>query len=238
MRSVLLVVAVVGCGARVTNDLVSDVRPDLDDTSVTDSSRPSDSRVDCCGEPEVGDASSNRVAAPVITPSGGSYECPMPAIEMLTATPDANIHYTWDGTNPTLASPRYAGPFALWRSTQLKARAFRDGFAPSEVVTVNYTIKLVDDPPPPPTFLPPGGVYSTDPTVTLSSGAAATICYVNGGSYSVPLCGDDGACRGSALTYSGPFVAPLSVFGTKVVAQACIPCRGRSIEVSATYQRE
>ena len=41
--------------------------------------------------------------------------------------PDAEIHYTLDGTAPTAASPLYTGPFAINRQQRVTAAAFRDG---------------------------------------------------------------------------------------------------------------
>ena len=41
--------------------------------------------------------------------------------------PDAEIHYTLDGSAPTPASPVYAGPFAINRQQRVTAAAFRDG---------------------------------------------------------------------------------------------------------------
>ena len=48
-------------------------------------------------------------------------------------TEGAAIHYTLDGTEPTEASPRYAGPFRVDASCIIRARAFRDGLLPSPV---------------------------------------------------------------------------------------------------------
>ena len=41
--------------------------------------------------------------------------------------PDAEIHYTLDGTEPTMDSPRYELPFVINRQQTVTARAFRDG---------------------------------------------------------------------------------------------------------------
>ena len=41
--------------------------------------------------------------------------------------PDAEIHYTLDGSTPTLASPVYTGPFVINRQQRVTAAAFRDG---------------------------------------------------------------------------------------------------------------
>ncbi|QNK57015.1 chitobiase/beta-hexosaminidase C-terminal domain-containing protein [Paenibacillus sp. PAMC21692] len=56
------------------------------------------------------------------------------AVTITTATPDAEIRYTLDGSTPTLASELYTKPIFLLRgTTPLKAVAFKDGMNPSPV---------------------------------------------------------------------------------------------------------
>ena len=50
-------------------------------------------------------------------------------------TAGAVIRYTLDGTEPTEASPLYAGPFRIDASCTIRARAFRDGLQPSPAVS-------------------------------------------------------------------------------------------------------
>lgn len=54
--------------------------------------------------------------------------------ELLSRTPDAVIHYTLDGSEPTEASARYEGPFPITVDCILKARAFKPGCAPSPLL--------------------------------------------------------------------------------------------------------
>ena len=103
---------------------------------------------------------------------GGFYPSPF-AITLKTTSASANIHYTLDGSEPTPASPKYAGPIALrdrnkdpnvlsmiegtsianqhtdgWfppagtvpKATVLRARSFREGSLPSEVVTRTWFV--------------------------------------------------------------------------------------------------
>lgn len=73
-------------------------------------------------------------------------------LDVILASPDPEvaIHYTLDGTDPTLASPLYAGPVTLTGSAMVKARAFRpelketpadttSGVLMSQVFTAVYT---------------------------------------------------------------------------------------------------
>ncbi len=48
-------------------------------------------------------------------------------VELEEQTPDAAIHYTLDGSEPTLESPRYAGPIPLDRSGTIRAVAVANG---------------------------------------------------------------------------------------------------------------
>lgn len=52
---------------------------------------------------------------------------PGESISIVCPTPDVDIRYTLDGSDPHADSPRYAGPFTVERDTVVKARAFRPG---------------------------------------------------------------------------------------------------------------
>ena len=54
-------------------------------------------------------------------------------VRMSCRNDGAEIHYTLDGTVPTVDSQVYTGPFKVDRSLVIKARAFKDGFKPSPV---------------------------------------------------------------------------------------------------------
>jgi hypothetical protein len=49
------------------------------------------------------------------------------AVSIEGQTPGASLHYTLDGSDPTIASPVYAGPIALDRSATVRAMAAREG---------------------------------------------------------------------------------------------------------------
>lgn len=48
-------------------------------------------------------------------------------VNMASATPDVEIFYTLDGSDPTRQSHRYQGPFELSATAHVRARAFRQG---------------------------------------------------------------------------------------------------------------
>ena len=61
------------------------------------------------------------------------------SVTLATTTAGAQIHYTLDGTEPTEASPVYSQPIELTRTTQLKAKGFKDGFRPSRTLSIEAT---------------------------------------------------------------------------------------------------
>ncbi|RIK76566.1 MAG: hypothetical protein DCC68_19115 [Planctomycetota bacterium] len=60
-------------------------------------------------------------------------------VEIATATPDAAIYYTTNGTEPSPENGTlYADPIAIGQTTTLRAAAYKDGFLPSDVDTQTY----------------------------------------------------------------------------------------------------
>ena len=81
------------------------------------------------------------VLPPEITPQDTFVLAPAAVtISMKSATEGAKIHYTLDGSEPTIRSPRYAIPFQLNQGGIIQARAFKKGLAPSEVVSTACNI--------------------------------------------------------------------------------------------------
>jgi hypothetical protein len=70
------------------------------------------------------------VAKPSIKPDGGTFAA-LPPVQLKCATPGAQIHYTLDGSAPTVSSPVYDKPMTLSKSGTLRAQAFKDGLKPS-----------------------------------------------------------------------------------------------------------
>ncbi|MDN4074005.1 DUF6359 domain-containing protein [Fictibacillus terranigra] len=59
-----------------------------------------------------------------------------------TATENAAIYYTLDGSNPTSSSSRYSEPLTINKDTTVKAIAIKEGLKNSEVSTFKYTVAL------------------------------------------------------------------------------------------------
>ncbi len=79
------------------------------------------------------------VAAPVISPNGGSHVNDV-TVSLTTATAGAELRYTTNGSDVTVSSPLYTGPFRLVVSATVKARGFKTGMQSSSQVTQNFVI--------------------------------------------------------------------------------------------------
>ncbi len=60
-------------------------------------------------------------------------------VTLATATEGAVIRYTLDGSEPTETSSLYEQPFDLDKTTQIKAKGFKDGFRPSRTLSIMAT---------------------------------------------------------------------------------------------------
>ena len=60
-------------------------------------------------------------------------------VNLATATAVATVHYTLDGSEPTQQSPVFNAPLVLKNTTQVNAKAFKDGFQPSSTLSILAT---------------------------------------------------------------------------------------------------
>ena len=86
-----------------------------------------------------GSSPSTQVAAPSISPAGGSYSQPVTAT-IADSTSGATIYYTTNGEMPTSSSQKYTGPITISSSETLEAIAILSGYANSNVTAATYTI--------------------------------------------------------------------------------------------------
>jgi alpha-tubulin suppressor-like RCC1 family protein len=117
---------------------------------------------------------------PTLSVGTGTYSTEQTVTIATAAAPDAEIHYTLNGLTPTQTDPTVAsgGTVTVDQSETLKARAWRTGFAASNVASATYTL-AVDAV----TISPAGGTYTTPLTATMSTATAgATIHYTADGS--------------------------------------------------------
>lgn len=81
------------------------------------------------------------VATPTFSPEGGTYT-ETQSVSISCATDGATLRYTLDGTDPTENSATYSTPLDINETTTVKAKAWKDGFDPSEVASAMYTINI------------------------------------------------------------------------------------------------
>lgn len=80
-----------------------------------------------------------RVAQPVFSPDGGSFEDQV-EVTITTATEGATIYYTTNGAEASENSKQYEGPITLTSTTTLRAIAVKEGMSKSFQTMATYTI--------------------------------------------------------------------------------------------------
>ncbi|MCB0034454.1 MAG: chitobiase/beta-hexosaminidase C-terminal domain-containing protein, partial [Anaerolineales bacterium] len=158
---------------------------------------------------------------PTIYPGTGTYNGSVTAYIGSTVL-GAEIRYTTDGSTPTDTSPQFSEPLYFEETTMLKARIYLDGYSPSDVVEVTYTVIQQAAAP---TFSPPSGSTADDTLqVTLSTATAgATIRYTTNGAEPTSY----------STVYTGPF--NLGVGQHTVKAKAFLSGASASATATATY---
>lgn len=78
-------------------------------------------------------------ATPVASPAAGSVDSGT-EVSLTSATADAKIYYTIDGSTPTMESELYLAPITISAAVTIKAIAVADGYDPSAVLTAAYTL--------------------------------------------------------------------------------------------------
>ena len=106
------------------------------------------------------------VALPTIQPAGGVFSGSV-GITLQTTTPDSQIRYTLDGTEPSKTSVLYTGTVMLIQSALVQARAFRDGFEPSGIAVAAFTVTPLKTAMP--LIAPASGTFTGEMKITLTS---------------------------------------------------------------------
>lgn len=86
-----------------------------------------------------GNESVTTVATPTATPGAGEVAANTEVV-LATTTAGATIHYTVDGTTPTLDSPVYTAKIKITAGVTIKAIAVKEGMAGSDALSATYTI--------------------------------------------------------------------------------------------------
>lgn len=131
-----------------------------------------------------------KVVAPAFSPAPGVYFTPQ-HVTITTTTPQAEIRYTTDGSEPTENSPVYVVPIYISEGTNLRAKAFRDGWTESNRTSGTYSFRVYA-----PVFDPPQGNYGTPQLITIT-------CATPGAEIRYTL--NSGTPTQSSTLYTGPF---------------------------------
>jgi hypothetical protein len=160
-----------------------------------------------------------QAATPTFNPPPATYTSTQ-SVGISSTTPGATIYYTTDGSTPTTASTKYAGPVSIDSTETLLAIAVASGFTDSLVASGVYTIT---PPAPTPIFNPVPGTYTTPQTVTISDATAgATIYYTTNGS--------------APTTSSTPYTIPFTVSSSATIQAIALAAEfSQSAVGSATY---
>lgn len=110
-------------------------------------------------------SSSGVTATPTLSPGAGTYATSQP-VTIASATANAVLYCTTDGTTPTTSSPKCAQPTTVYQTEFLQAIAVASGKSPSAVASAGYVINL--NAAPTPAFTPTGGTYSGAQQVTIN----------------------------------------------------------------------
>lgn len=165
------------------------------------------------------------IADPVFTPAAGTYStAQIVTINTISTPAGATVRYTLDGADPTAASPVYTTPIQLGLNSQttIKARAFLQNWAPSQVYSANYHITATVATP---TFDPPAGSYNTAQNVSLAcTTPGAIIRFTTNGAEPTE----------ASPAYTTPIVLPLAS-NTTIKARAFKTNWMASATASATY---
>jgi hypothetical protein len=119
--------------------------------------------------------------SPIFSPPAGTYTGPQ-SVTITSLTANATIHYTFDGSTPTAASPAYSQPLTVPSSLTIRAVSSAADYADSPIASSAYTI---NPPPlaPAPSMMPPPGTYTSPQQIELSDALPdAKIYYTTDGS--------------------------------------------------------
>jgi len=155
-------------------------------------------------------------ATPAFSVVAGVY-APGQTVKITDATPGATIYYTKNGTTPTTASTKYAGPITVDSSQTIKAIASAANYKGSEVASALYRIA---PPVATPKFSVSSGTYNSTQTVKITDAVAgAEILYTTTGT----------TATSKWTVYTGPITVRASETITAIASH-----NGYSVSAKAT----
>jgi hypothetical protein len=145
-------------------------------------------------------------ATPTFSPGAGTYTSAQ-TVTIASTTPNAQIFYTLDGSNPAAtaggSTMAYTGPITVGTSETVNAIATATGFSQSSTASAVYAINL--PPAAAPTFSVSAGTYTTVQSVSLADTTpGASIYYTVDGTTPATTAG------GSTMLYSSPITVGVS----------------------------
>ncbi len=123
---------------------------------------------------------STQAVPPTFAPTAGTYSTAQ-NVSLSSATSDAKIYYTTDGSTPTASSNAYSGPIAVSSSETINSIAISPTLGSSNIVNSAYVIQVVTAQP---SFtlnggsmpaIAPGGTASSTITVTPAGGFTGSV---------------------------------------------------------------
>lgn len=94
-------------------------------------------------------SSTSQVAMPIFTPPQGTYNASQ-AVVISCSTENATVYYTTNNEEPTASSMQYFQPIDIETTTTLKAKAYKNGWSPSQTTSGFFTINGTSTPASPP----------------------------------------------------------------------------------------
>ncbi len=142
-----------------------------------------------------------QVKTPIFNPEEGTFSDYI-SVEIYSATANATITYTTDGSTPTQNHGTiYTKPITIYKTTTIKAIAYKNLMNDSSVATATFTINKVA----PVTFSPNSGTYYSSQLITLS-------CVTEGATIKYTLNGDD-----PSPTNGNTYTTPFEIFTTTTI---------------------
>src|SRR6266540_2413754 len=165
------------------------------------------------------------VSTPTITPDSGIFTDSV-SVSLQDATSGASIYYTTDGSTPTQSSPPYTGALRLTKSTVMKAKAFRSGYAPSSTASASLTVTQPFD-----FSLTNSGDASANAGSSASNSITASLS--SGSSQSVSFSAS-GLPSGSTASFSTTSCSPSCSTVLTIATSGSTPAGDFSVTVTAT----
>jgi hypothetical protein len=113
-------------------------------------------------------------ATPVISPASGTFTGSV-SVTISSASTNAKIYYTTNGTVPTVSSNLYTGPVTISATETIYAMTAEPGFVQSPLGVASYTI--ISTPAAAPTFTPAAGTYTSAQSVALMDSTPGAVIY-------------------------------------------------------------